>query len=78
MGRTSDPVLIQSTSSAAENQPINSHQLMTNGNQKWVSSLAAAESNIDSPHRNKISSTPSSTTPPSSITVEDKAILMGK
>jgi hypothetical protein len=73
MGRTSDPVLIQSTSSAAENQPINTHQLMTNGNQKWVSSLAAAESSHDSPHRNKSSST----TPPSSITVEDKAILMG-
>src|SRR5208282_3130968 len=74
MGRTNDPVLIQSTSSVAENHPV---QLMTNGNQKSVSSLAAAHlNNDDSPHRNSSPST-SSRTPPSSIMVKDKAILMG-
>ena len=78
MGLTNVPVLVDTTSSAAENHPVNSHELMTNGNQSFVSSLAAAQlNNADPSHKNHSPSASSPTTPPSPVTIEDMAILMG-
>jgi hypothetical protein len=74
MGLTNVPVSIET---AAENHPVNSHELMTNGNQKWASSLAAQLNNVDSSHKNHSPLASSPITPPSPVTVEDMAILMG-
>src|SRR5580692_11048519 len=76
MGRTNDPVLLQSSTSVAENHLNNIHTHLTNGNQKWASSLAAQQKiNGDTPQKTP-SSTISSTTQPSSI-LQDQAALMG-
>ena len=78
MGRSSVPVLTQSTAPVVENQQAHGNQLLKSGNQKWVASLAGAHlNNGDSLNINTSSSTSSSTIPPPSITVKDKAILMG-
>jgi len=89
MGRTNDPVLIQSSSGVAENHlnPVGQHAHQHgNINQKWVSSLSNTSTNNkpvngDSPHKlSSSSSAPanSSTPPQSSIDLNDKAMLMGK
>jgi hypothetical protein len=75
MGRTNDPVLLQSPASVAENHLNN---IQSHLNQKWASSLAAQQKiNVDTPKKNSsTASTISSGTQLPSILL-DKSALMG-